>query len=58
MAGFSVVTLKFRVFPLKERVPLTFIIADIAARASSLVKSVCLHISPLTLDENDIGPPS
>ena len=42
--------------PLKDIVPLTFIIAEISANASSFVNSECLQISPFTFDENDIWP--
>ena len=56
VAGFSVVILKDNPSPLKAIVPLTFIIAEISANASSLLNSEYLHISPFTFDENDILP--
>lgn len=55
-AGFSVVILNDKPNPLKDIVPLTFIIAEISAKDSSLVNSEYLHISPFTFDENDILP--
>ena len=54
-AGFSVVILKLRPFPLNPIVPLPFIIAESSANASSLDISIYLHISPFTFAENDIN---